>query len=237
MTLTGSDPIRILIADDHPIFRGGLRRLLQSEPGLSVVGEAADAHETLRQVDALRPDVLLLDLNMPGGGLLALKELHARRADVRVVVLTASIDRAETIEALRWGVRGVFLKASATNLLFRCIRAVTGGEFWMAGDGVPDVVTPPQPTTRPADRRSADRTDATPAELLTRRELEIIAAVVDGGTNRDVSQRFGVSEQTVKNHLSHIFDKVGVSSRLELALYAVHRGLVDRVPANGRAES
>lgn len=214
-------PVRIVLADDHPIFRDGLRTLLEAEPGFEVVGEAADAAGTVRCVTEKRPDLLLLDLSMPGGGGLAvLSDLADAGQAVRTVMLTAAIDRHETAQALQFGARGVILKDTATAMLYKCIRAVMSGEYWVGHEKALDLVQ---------DLLQATRTDAdvpTPATRLTPRELQIVAAIVEGATNKDISGQFGLSEQTVKNHLSHIFDKLGVANRLELALYAVHHRLL-----------
>ena len=215
-------PIRIVIADDHPIFRDGLRRLLEAEPGFTIVGEAGDGGEALARVESLKPDILLLDLAMPRvNGLEALKELGERRLPVRAILLTAGIDSAETIQALQLGARGVVLKDSATQLLYKAVRAVMNGEFWVGHERVQDIVKSLQQGAKEPEPRRA------PAALLTKRELQIVAAIVEGASNKDVGAQFGLSEQTVKNHLSHIFDKVGVSNRLELALYAVHHRLLE----------
>lgn len=218
-------PIRIVIADDHPIFRDGLRRLLEAEPSFHVVGEAGDGAQAVAQVAALRPDILLLDLAMPRtNGLQALQELIDIGFPVRAVLLTAAIDSAETIKALQLGARGVILKESATQLLYRCLHAVMSGEYWVGHERVQDIVH----HLRSAAREARQGT-AIPAMMLTRRELQIVAVIVEGASNKDIGQQFGLSEQTVKNHLSHIFDKVGVSNRLELALYAVHHKLLEGV--------
>jgi two-component system, NarL family, nitrate/nitrite response regulator NarL len=216
--------VRIVIADDHPIFRDGLRRLLEADPRFEVVGEAGDGQEAVRQVAQLRPDVLLLDLAMPrSNGLQALQELIELGFPVRPVLLTAAIDPAETIKALQLGARGVILKESATQLLYKCLMAVMSGEYWVGHERVQDIVQ----HLRVAGRQ-AHAASTTPAMMLTRRELQIVASIVEGASNKDIGQQFNLSEQTVKNHLSHIFDKVGVSNRLELALYAVHHKLLDR---------
>ena len=209
--------IRIVIADDHPIFRHGLRRLLESEPGMQVVAEASDAWQAVELSRQHLPDVLLLDLLMPnGGGMATLRELGRDSIPTRVVLLTAAIDRAEQLNAVQLGVRGIVTKETATTVLLDCIRTVVAGELWVDRDAVRDMAAALQ--LHPARRR--------PGTGLTARELDIVAAIVDGASNREIAGQCGLSEQTVKNHLQRIFDKLGVSTRLELASYAVHHKLL-----------
>jgi two-component system nitrate/nitrite response regulator NarL len=213
--------VRVLIADDHQIFRAGLRKLLESEPGFDVVGEADDGATALALVQQLHPDFLLLDLAMPNmSGLEALRELATSGSTCQIVLLAAAIDKAQIVEALRLGARGVVLKDSATGLLFKCIRTVMAGEFWVGRESVADLVLylrqfPP-----------AVRTPAKKNFRLTPRELQVIATVVAGYPNKEIAQQFSISEDTVKHHLSSIFDKLGVSNRLELALFAINHHLV-----------
>ena len=220
-------PVRIVIADDHAIVRDGLRKLLELQPGLLVVGEAADGQEAVQRARQLKPDILLLDLAMPRlDGLGALRELAGTVPGLQIVLLTAAIDRQETVEALRLGARGVVLKEAATQMLYKCIRAVMSGVLWVGHDTLDDLLASlrhPEPTGARA---------ASPAASLTRREIQVVAAIVDGATNKDIGTQFGLSEQTVKNHVSHIFDKLGVSNRLELGLYAVHHRLLDGLTAD-----
>jgi DNA-binding NarL/FixJ family response regulator len=194
--------------------------LLAVEPDFEVVGEASDGHEAVERVRTLRPDVLLLDLAMPkAGGLETLRQLADGKEDILTVILTASIGREDALEAVRLGARGLVLKAAATPLLYKCIRAVVAGEYWIGHERVQDLVMSLREFTA---RQSGGRT---PSGTLTRREIQVALAVLDGASNREIAQKLGLGEQTVKNHLSSIFDKLGVSSRLELALYAVHHRL------------
>ena len=212
-------PIRIVVADDHAILRDGLKRLLEAEAGFEVIGEAGSGREAIQMVRDRAPDILLLDLSMPDGtGLDVLRAVHDLRVPTRTVLLTAGIEREEMLEALGLGVRGLVLKHSATPLLHKCIRAVVAGEYWLGHDRLPDLVE--------AVQRLKNPKATPPAQTLTARELKVIAAVIEGATNREIAAQLGMSEQTVKNHLSHIFDKIGVSNRLELALFAIHHNLV-----------
>ena len=225
---TAGTPVRIVIADDHHLVREGLRKLLEVQPGFTVVGEAADGIEALQQVAERKPDVLLLDLAMPRmNGLEVLKELGDAVERVAVVLLTASIENEETVYALRLGARGIVLKDAVAPMLYKCILGVMNGEYWVGHERISDLLR----TLRQLER--APSRDASPASRLTSRELQIVGAVVDGATNKDIGKTFGLSEQTVKNHLSNIFDKLGVSTRLELALYAVHKRLLNGAESEG----
>jgi DNA-binding NarL/FixJ family response regulator len=228
--VTAPADVTIVIADDHPIFRDGLRRLLEAEPGFRVVGEAATPSQAVDAVRRLLPDVLLLDLSMPGGGgLAALRGLAApgTGSGTRTILLTAAIERHEQAAAAELGARGIIMKESATELLIACLRAVVAGQAWLGTGPVPDLATA-------VHRRGGPRSPL-PAVTLTPRELDIVAAIVDGASNREIARRFEISLQTVKNHLSVIFEKLGVSTRLELALHVLqHNLLATRVDDPGR---
>jgi DNA-binding NarL/FixJ family response regulator len=219
-----TDTIRILLADDHAMFRDGLRRLVEVQDGLDVIGEAADAVEAVHLSRQLQPDVLVLDLTMPNGGALdALRAIFSGPPTaMRSIVLTGENHRGETIAALQLGARGIVLKTSDSEMLFRSIRAVMSGEFWLWHRNVVDGVEAIRLIMADGDTSSkAERYRLTP------RELEIVPHIAVGASNKDIAQMLSVREDTVKRHLSNIFDKLGVYSRLELALFAINHGLVE----------
>jgi two-component system nitrate/nitrite response regulator NarL len=217
-----SQNIRIVIADDHPIFRDGLRRLLEAEPGLKVIGEASDGNDAVKLARQLKPDVMLLDLAMPRQpGLEALRDLSTGGANgVKVILLTAAAEKHQIVEALQLGARGVVLKDSATQLLLKSIHTVMAGEYWVGREAVSNLVQYLRMQMQASNEESRQKKFG-----LTPRELEIVSAVVAGYSNKEIAEYFKISEDTVKHHLSNIFDKLGVSTRLELALFAVNQGL------------
>jgi two-component system, NarL family, nitrate/nitrite response regulator NarL len=220
MDIRTLQPIRILIADDHPIFRDGLKRLLESEGEFKVVGEACDGAEAVQLARQLLPEVLLLDLAMPRhSGLDALRELVAQARPVRVILLTAAAEKEQIVQALQLGARGVVLKDSATQILLKSIYAVMNGQYWVGRESVSNLVQYLRTLMAPAVGYRQNKYRLTP------RELEIVSAVVAGYANKEIAQHFKISEDTVKHHLSNIFDKIGVSTRLELALFAVNQSL------------
>jgi DNA-binding NarL/FixJ family response regulator len=215
---------RILIADDDPIVREILRNMLGSpNSGFTVTGEARNGDETVRLARELKPDLLLLDLLMPNlPGLEALKEMTSADFLVRTIVLTASITKQQVLQALQLGARGVVRK-DALGELVSAIRAVLDGQYWLDGKVVPNVVQLLN------DLAASTKTDTPRNDFgLTPRELEIVALVTEGCGNREIAGRLTISEETVKRHLTHIFDKVGMSTRLELALFALDHNLARR---------
>jgi DNA-binding NarL/FixJ family response regulator len=228
MIAAPAKPLRVVIADDHPIFRDGLSRLLEDEGGFDVVGQASDGTEAVRLARELQPDVLLLDLAMPrASGLDALRELSTAKGNTKVLLLTVAIEDAQVVQALQLGASGVVLKESATELLFKAIRSVVAGQYWLRHETVTDIVHHLQ------EHASATRREPSPAERLTARERQVVAGVASGESNKEIATRLGLSEITVKHHVSNIFDKLGVSNRAELAVYATSRGLAGPPPANG----
>lgn len=216
--------IKVMIADDHPIVREGLRKLLLLEDDIDVVGEACDGRDLLDKASESQPDVILLDLRMPNlDGLGALQTLQHTGSKARVIILTASEDKNEFVQAMKLGCSGIVLKQTSADLIVKSIRKVYSGEIWLDSH-----------TTAAVMRQFASPLDGGPGGAsgrvrerspLSNREREIVALVAQGYKNKEMAEKMFISEQTVKNHLHNIFDKLGVSDRLELALYAIHKGL------------
>ena len=207
-----TQPIRIVIADDHAIFRDGLRRLLATQEDFQVIGEASDGKEAIAIATDLRPDVLLLDLAMPRvPGMEVLRELAHQEVAVRTILLTAAIQPFAVTSALQLGARGIVLKASPPEMLLKSIRSVCEGQFWVGSE-------PITAWTRTGQASSG-------GFGLTSREIEIISAIKEGSSNREIASKLAISEETVKRHLSNIYAKLGVSSRLELAVLASEQHL------------
>src|SRR5437660_7502349 len=214
--------IRVLIADDHPIVRDGLNKLLSLEDDFDVVGEAADGREVLDKVQELDPDVLLLDLRMPNlDGLSTLQAMSQLNKHTRVIVLTASEDKNEFVQAMKLGCSGIVLKQTAPELIVKSIRKVHGGEIWLDSHTTAAVMWQ---FAAPGEIGSGSG-KSRERSPLSQREREIVQLVAQGYKNKEMAEKMFISEQTVKNHLHNIFDKLGVSHRLELALYAIHKGL------------
>lgn len=219
------EEIAILIADDHPVFREGLRKLLEAEQGFRVLGEAADGEQTLKLARQLEPEILLLDIRMPKlSGLEVLRELKPLLIQPRTIVFTAAVEKDQIVQALQLGARGIILKHSATDVLFEGIRCVKAGQYWVGHESVSDLVQALlefRPGPEAAERRQGFG--------LTPRETGVIALIVAGYSNKDIATKFAISEHTVKHHLTNIFDKLGVSNRLELALFSIDHHLIDNV--------
>ena len=215
--------IDIVIADDHAILREGVRKLLECEPGMRVVGEAADGEETVRVVSQIKPQVLLMDLLLSKkSGLDALRELSRLGLPTRTIIFTAAIEREQVVEALQLGARGIVMKHSALQVLVDSIRCVTSGKHWVDQESVPHLIQAVRGMEPPL-RASAAKQDLG----LTPREMQIIALIVAGYTNKDLAKELKISQNTSKHHLTNIFNKLGVSNRLELVLYAIDNRLVD----------
>jgi DNA-binding NarL/FixJ family response regulator len=200
--------MRVVIADDHPIVLAGLESLLQREPDIQVVQRCADGVETLRAVAKHEPDVLVLDLRMPrADGLAVLRHMHGERWRTRAVLLAAVVDDDELVEAIRLGVQGIVLKEMAPQFLVECLRQVHLGRQWfeqrVVGDAMDKLV-----------RRAAAAGEM--SRLLSRREIEVVRAVAQGLRNRQIAERLGIAEGTVKLHLHTVYTKLGVDGRTAL---------------------
>lgn len=195
--------------------------MLSASRGFEVVGEAADGDEAITKTLDLKPDILLLDVLMPRlPGIEAMRTLLDSSSEAKVLLLTSTITTQQVIEALQIGARGIVLKNSLVGELQTAIRAVMSGDYWIGGRRVMNLIA--------TLHELMAQTDKAPRKTfgLTPRELEVVGTIVEGCTNRDIAKQFGLSEETVKRHLSNIFDKTGVSTRLELALFAISHQLV-----------
>jgi DNA-binding NarL/FixJ family response regulator len=207
--------IRVLIADDHPVVRQGLRTFLGVQDDIEVVGEAADGVEVVARAESLQPDVILLDLKMPGvDGLAALRELRERGVTARVLVLTSVAERARVLPVVRAGAVGFLYKDVDPNALVQAIRAVHDGHVLFAPDA--------------AEAMLGSGEGHRGTVVLTEREREVLAQLARGRSNREVARALVVSEKTVKTHVSNILTKLGVQDRTQAALYAVRHGLADQ---------
>ena len=210
--------IRVVLADDHPIILDGLETLFRVEQDIQVVARCVNGEETLQAIRQHRPDILILDIRMPGkDGFQVLQELQEDQLPTQVILLTVGLDEEETMEALRLGVRGVVLKEMAPQMLVQCVRKVHAGDQWLERRSVGLALE--KLLQREANAREA-------AGTLTPREIEIVRMVAAGLRNKEIANKLSISEGTVKIHLHHIYEKLGMEGRLELALYAQEKGLV-----------
>jgi DNA-binding NarL/FixJ family response regulator len=211
-------PIRLVLADDHPIVLAGLEQLLSLERDFAILARCANGEQAIDAVRRHRPDVLVLDLQMPQkDGLAVLKELHGEPLPTRVVVLTASLGAQDVLDAVRLGARGIVLKEMAPHLLVQCIRAVHAGEQWLERTSLTQALN--KLMTREAAAQNA-------ASLLTPRELELVRLVTQGLRNKEIARRLAITEGTVKIHLHNIYEKAGVDSRIALTLWAQEKNLI-----------
>ena len=203
------------------MFREAVSKLLEAEEEFKVIGEATTADEALELVIALGPDVLLVDHAMPPEGSLGLlRNLAAKSIDTQTILLATSIEKSEIMQALLLGARGVIPKQTTSGMLFKSIRAVMDGELWVSRSTISALIETLRSYSSEVENSESKSLG------LTRRELDIIAAVVKGHVNKDIAQTFHISEHTVKHHLTRVFGKLGVSNRVKLAIYAVQHGLL-----------
>lgn len=223
MTLN-SDRIKVAVVDDHTLFREGIRKILSLENDIEIVGEAYDGDEIIALLNRSLPDIMLLDIKMERvNGLQILPRIVESYPQVRVVVLTAQISQSESIQAIKDGARGIILKHAASEFLIKGIRKVYQGELWADSSTMTLVVDSLSRRLRQDHKPEKGRKE------LSDRELEVVALVAAGNRNKEIASKLFISEQTVKTHLTNIFQKLEVTDRLELALYAIRNGLSENV--------
>lgn len=209
-----SEPVRVLVVDDHPLFREGVAHSLTGEPDVALVGQAASGEEALRLARDLLPDVLLLDITMPGkGGIAAAVEIATACPAVKIVMLTVSEDEDDLLAAFKAGARGYVLKGVSARELANVVRAVAGGEVYVSPSLAAGMLVE-LTHGRPPD----------PLSELTKREREILRLVAEGLTNREIGERIYLAEKTVKHYMTNILGKLHVRSRVEAALLAARHG-------------
>jgi DNA-binding NarL/FixJ family response regulator len=212
--------IRVLLVDDHAVVREGLRAFLELQDGIEVAGEAGDGEEAVAEAARLRPDVILMDLVMPGlDGVGAMRRLRESVPSARVVVLTSFLEDERLLPAIQAGAAGYLLKNVEPAELARAIRAAERGE----------AIIDPTAAARLV-QAFADNARAPEPERLTRREREVLELIAQGRSNKRIALELGISEKTVKAHVGHVLEKLGVSDRTQAALLAVREGLVGRGP-------
>ncbi|NJN18501.1 MAG: response regulator transcription factor [Oscillochloris sp.] len=216
-------PIRLLLVDDHTIVRTGLRMILESRSGFRVVAEAGSVQEAMEAVEHEPIDVVLLDLDLNGeSGLAFLEPLRDLQPKARVILLTGLADRQAHREAIHAGAVGLVSKGQVKDHLLLAVEKVHAGEAWLDRSMIADLLSDI------SGRRNADAVDPEEVKIrsLTEREHEVVQLIAEGLSNRQIAERISISETTVRHHLSSIFSKIGVSSRLELVVYAYRRGMV-----------
>jgi DNA-binding NarL/FixJ family response regulator len=219
-------PIRVLIADGHPIVLEGLRSALAHQPGVQVVGEAADGMEAIEKAVNLDPDVVLMELKLPRvDGLTVLRSIQTRASRSKVILFSSSESKEEFVEAMKLGCSGILSKDAAVSLIEKSITKVHAGEIWLDSNTTAAVIRQfASPADFPAVHAGNGKSSRERAQL-SQREREIIILIAQGYKNKEIAEKMFITEQTVKNHLHNVFDKLGVSDRLELALYAIHNSL------------
>ncbi len=211
-----SDPIRILIADDHPLFREGVAQSLAGEPGFTVVGQAGSGEEAFSLVGELLPDVLLLDVTMPGdGGVITAGKIAASWPVVNIMMLTVSEDQDTLMATLKAGARGYVLKGVTARELANAVRVVAGGDLYISPALAGGILF----------ELTANKQENDPLTTLTDRERDILSLVAEGLTNREIGEQLHLAEKTIKHYMTNVLQKLHVRSRVEAALLAQKHGL------------
>jgi DNA-binding NarL/FixJ family response regulator len=218
----GALRVKVALVDDHTLFREGIKKILSLEPDIEIVGEAVDGEEVVLLLKHCRPDVLLLDIKMEKiNGLQILPQIVGQYPQLRVIVLTAQIGQAESVKAIKDGARGIILKHAASEFLIKGIRKVFEGELWA------DTSTMTRVVESLSQKYRGERDSEKDRKELSQREREVVGLVASGYRNKEIANKLFISEQTVKTHLSNVFQKLEINDRLELALYAMRNGLAD----------
>jgi two-component system nitrate/nitrite response regulator NarL len=226
-----TQPIRVLIADGQPVVLEGLRCVLGQYSHIQVVGEAADGIEMIEKVIHLEPDIILLDFKLPRvDGLTVLRNIRDRVLHAKVIMFASSESKEDFVEAMKLGCSGILLKENPTSLIEKSIQRVQAGEIWLDSNTTAAVIrhfaSPKDfPAAHTPSSGGSNNKSSRERAQLSQREREIIVLIAQGYKNKEIAEKMFITEQTVKNHLHNVFDKLGVSDRLELALYAIHNSL------------
>ncbi len=213
--------IRVLVADDHRMFRQGLRLLIEAETDITMVGEAKDGLEVQELAEQLEPDVILMDINMPGAdGLEAMRQVLAGHPDVAIISLTMSGESAHVVEAIRSGARGYLLKDADSGEVMQAIRSVAAGRSVLDTAMTEKVFGEVRVLSQVASRANAAG--------LTERELEVLSHIAAGESNREIGEKLYLSEKTIKNYVTAIFQKLHTGDRTSAAVYALQHGLISK---------
>ena len=224
--MTNASPIRVLLVDDHPLFRKGIASLLTGEPGFEVVGEAGDGLQAVALAKELMPDVIVMDVNMPrASGLDATRQITEALPYVKIVMLTVSEDDQDLFDAVRCGAHGYLLKKIEPKALFDTLRGVMRGEAsisrMMAAKLIGEI-------RRDAANRTGFGVNRAPE--LSQREMEVLEFVTQGKSNKEIATSLEIAENTVKNHLKNILEKLRLENRVQAATYALRQGLLNKLP-------
>lgn len=220
--------IKLLLADDHAMVRKGLQVFFSTQSDIELVGEAASGQEALEKAETLRPDVVLMDLNMPVlNGIEATKRLKISHPHMKVIVLTSFSDQDHVLPAIRAGARGYLLKDIEPEELVRAVRRVHQGQVELhpeAAGQLMSIIAEPEPVSSPGGG-AAEGSRNDPLEELTRREHEVLTFIARGKSNKEIGEALFITEKTVKTHVSHLLDKLGLSDRTQAAIFAVKQGM------------